>query len=337
MSVPSRTADLVLETAIVPSFTAVGVEVRRRLDRWTPLDDLDMHGRTVLVTGATSGLGQHTATRLADLGAQVILLARDPDKAARVRAAIAENVGEDRTEVVIADLTDLRATRRAADAILDRFDRLDVLVHNAGAMFDERALTGDGIERTVALHIVAPFLLTSRLLPLLRAAQGRVVTVSSGGMYTTGVTVDRLQSPDDYRPSLAYARAKRAQVTLTREWARRVPDVSFHAMHPGWVDTPGVQESLPRFRQLTRPLLRDLEQGADTIVWLAATGDLSAPSGTFWHDRRPRSPHKLPWTVPDAATVTALWDEVARLAGLPYQRTSPARTRNAIAKSSAVV
>ncbi len=326
MSAFARAVDAALEAAVVPSFTAIGAQVRRRVDGWAPLETFDLRGRIVLVTGATSGLGQQAATRLSGLGAQVVLLARNADKAARVRTEITQATGRDHIEIVTADLTDLRATRRAADEIVDRFGTLDVLVHNAGAMFGDRALTVDGIERTIALHVVAPFLLTSRLLPLLTASRGRVVTVASGGMYTSPVEVERLQSDRDYRPALAYARAKRAQVTLNAAWARRVPEVGFHAMHPGWVDTPGVRESLPRFRTLTRPLLRDVEEGADTMVWLAAADDLPAPSGTFWHDRRPRAVHRVPWTVPDAATVARLWDTVADLAGIhPRARVAGAR------------
>ena len=130
-------------------------------------------------------------------------------------------------------------------------------------------------------------------------APARVLTMSSGGMYATGLTVDHLEMTDDYRGSEQYARAKRAQVTLNALWAER-PDtrgVVFHAVHPGWADTPGVEASLPKFRRIVGPLLRTPEQGADTLVWLAADdGAPLATTGKFWLDRRTRPIHKLPTT-----------------------------------------
>jgi NAD(P)-dependent dehydrogenase (short-subunit alcohol dehydrogenase family) len=123
--------------------------------------------------------------------------------------------------------------------------------------------------------------------------------MSSGGMYASSLRVSDLQMGDDYKGSEQYARAKRAQVTLNEMWAQRVPavDVVFHAMHPGWADTPGVRESLPTFRKIVGPLLRTPAQGVDTLVWLAADdGEPRTTSGRFWLDRHQRSIHKLPST-----------------------------------------
>lgn len=124
---------------------------------------------------------------------------------------------------------------------------------------------------------------------------GRVITVSSGGMYAVPLTVKAIEvSSDDYRGATQYALAKRAQVTLNEMWAERVPATTFHAMHPGWADTPGVSSSLPAFRKLVGPMLRDADEGADTMVWLAADdGEPATASGSFWLDRRVRSIHKL--------------------------------------------
>jgi NAD(P)-dependent dehydrogenase (short-subunit alcohol dehydrogenase family) len=135
--------------------------------------------------------------------------------------------------------------------------------------------------------------------PLRAAAPGRVITMSSGGMYATGLTVDNLQMPEGaYGGAEQYARAKRAQVTLNEMWAQRVDsdEVVFHAVHPGWADTPGVRTSLPTFRTLTGPFLRSPAQGADTMVWLAADDDAARSSGQFWLDRRVRPLHRLPTT-----------------------------------------
>jgi NAD(P)-dependent dehydrogenase (short-subunit alcohol dehydrogenase family) len=153
----------------------------------------------------------------------------------------------------------------------------------------------DGHERTFATHVLGPFLLTTLLLPRLR----RVVTMSSGGMYTQRFSLDDVEmGPDGWSGSTAYARAKRAQVVLNGEWARRVPpsQVVFHAMHPGWVDTPGLATGLPGFARLARPLLRTPDDGADTAVWLAGSAEALASSGDLWLDRRRRSEHRVPWT-----------------------------------------
>jgi NAD(P)-dependent dehydrogenase (short-subunit alcohol dehydrogenase family) len=153
-------------------------------------------------------------------------------------------------------------------------DRVDVLAHNAGALARSWTASAQGIETTVATQVLGPFLLTTLLRDRLeRAGPGaRVLTMASGGMYAERLSVDDLEmGPDDFEGARAYARAKRAQVELTAEWARRGPaSVAFHALHPGWADTPGVVASLPRFHALTRPILRSPEEGADTLAWLAA-------------------------------------------------------------------
>jgi NAD(P)-dependent dehydrogenase (short-subunit alcohol dehydrogenase family) len=145
--------------------------------------------------------------------------------------------------------------------------------------------------------------------------------MSSGGMYAAPLTVERLQMADDYRGAEQYARAKRAQVTLNEMWAERVPATTtvFHAMHPGWADTPGVRDSLPTFRRVVGPLLRSPEQGADTLVWLAADDSESlASTGRFWLDRRIRPIHKLPSTrrADTAERRQRLWDWCAETAGV---------------------
>lgn len=296
----SGAIDSLIELPVVTSFTRVGYDVRSRLAHWAPLSGYDLTGRVVLVTGATSGLGLATADALARCGATVILLGRDPDKTERVRARLAEQTGSDRLSTVLADMGDLTAVRAAAAEILSRHDELHVLIHNAGTLSAQRTTAPDGTEATVASQVVGPFLLTGLLLERLRrSAPARVLTMSSGGMYATGLTVDGLEMTDDYRGAEQYARAKRAQVTLNELWAERFEGsgVVFHAVHPGWADTPGVAASLPTFRRIVGPLLRTPEQGADTLVWLAADdGAPLASTGKFWLDRRPRAIHKLPTT-----------------------------------------
>ena len=316
-------ADAALEIAIVPSFTKIGFSARRRLDDWRPLAEHDLSGRVVVITGATSGLGKCAGEQLARLGATIVIVGRSAERnaaaAEEIRAATANpHVGHR-----VCDMGDREQVRRLAGQLLDDHDRLDVLVHNAGALTAERETAPDGTEMTVASQVVGPFLLTHLLLDRLSAAEpGRVITMSSGGMYTAPLTVSELElSPDDYRGTKQYVRAKRAQVTLNEMWAQRYGDrqVRFHAMHPGWADTPGVEAALPGFRTVMRPLLRSAEQGADTLVWLAADdGQPVETNGRFWLDRRPRSIHKLPTTKrSDTADRRArLWNWVAATAGV---------------------
>ena len=309
----SRTVDLVLEASVIGSFSRIGSVVRSQLDGWHPVTDLDGRGRTVLVTGANSGLGYATARALLRAGAAVRLLVRTPEKAEATIAALRGEVGADvDLAAVTADLTDLASVDAAAVALLARDEPLDAIVHNAGAMFDHKELTDDGLERTYQVHVVAPHRLTVHLLDRLAASSdGRVVTVTSGGMYAEKLDADKVDSPGGYRPTVAYARAKRAQVALTAEWARRLAGrgIDFHVVHPGWALTPGIESSLPGFRKVVGPILRDADEGADTVVW-AVLSPRIAPPGRLWHDRRPRSPHKVPWTLPATGEADRLWRRV---------------------------
>ncbi len=314
--------DSLLEAPIVPSFTRIGYEARKRLDDWTDLADYDLSDRTVLITGATSGLGNAAADRLARCGATVVIVGRTGDKNRRIVEEMRAATGNERIGQVAADMGRPDEVRALADQILSEHDRLDVLIHNAGALTDEREVTPEGTESTVAAQVVGPFLLTTLLLDRLEAsAPARVLTMSSGGMYSAGLTVDRLEMPaDTYSGTEQYARAKRAQVTLNEMWAERFGGrgVHFHALHPGWADTPGVERSLPTFGKIMGPLLRTAEQGADTLVWLAADDEPLETNGRFWLDRRVRAIHKLPNTrrtdTPDRRR--RLWEWVVERSGV---------------------
>jgi dehydrogenase/reductase SDR family protein 12 len=311
-------ADLVdsaLELGIAPSFTRVGSTVRARLDHWTPLADYDLTGRVVVITGATSGLGFAAARTLAAAGASVEIVGRDPDKTRAAFVRLRDAGAPGGVDFLVADLADLSAVRAAGEQLAERHHAIHALVHNAGALDKTYARSPQGIERTVASQVVGPFLLTELLGPQLRVARpGRVIWVASGGMYSQPLRVDALESgPDDYDGTKAYARAKRAQVTLSAMWAERLQDdgVVVHSMHPGWADTPGVQRSLPTFRRIVGPLLRTPDEGADTMVWLVMDdGEPVATTGKFWLDRRPRSIHRLASTrrADTPAERGRLWD-----------------------------
>jgi len=313
--------DAAAEASVVPGFSRVGLAVRSRLlPEFTAARPASAAGRTVLITGATSGIGHAAAVALARQGAAVHFLARDEGRAGRALAQIIAASGSVRVSYGLADLEDLGSVRRFAREFRAACPRLDVLIHNAGTIHPSYRTDGAGTELTYAGQVVAPFLLTAMLLPTLSASgAGRVITVSSGGMYTQRLDLTALPPAEaGYRGASAYARVKRAQVALSAEWARRTAGtgVAFHAMHPGWADTPGLAAALPRFHRILRPLLRTPEQGADTITWLATADPAPLGSGGFWHDRRRRPEQLLPWTREAASAPGRLWDQCAGAAAI---------------------
>ena len=322
--------DTLLDRAVVPGYTRLGYRIRSR--GWDA-DLPPMGGKTVLVTGATSGLGLAAAHALAGLGAGVRLLARNEERAELARSEIVDASGNADVGVYVCDLSSTASVRHAAARIAREEGTLDVLVNNAGVLAGERALSADGIELTFATNVLGPFLLTSLLAGLLaHSAPARIINVSSGGMYTQRIDVDDLQTArHGYDGPRAYARTKREEVILSEMWAERLAGegIVVHAMHPGWAQTPGVEASLPRFHKVTRPLLRDAQEGADTIVWLACAQEPGLSTGGFWHDRRRRPTHLLPWTREDQRDRQRLWEECERLSGLPgATAAAPATSRS---------
>lgn len=299
-----------LDASIFFSFDATGYRRHARGFRRADLD-LNLQGRWCLVTGANSGIGFATALGLAERGAEVWLLCRDPGRGEAARLEIVERTGNPLILLKIVDVSSLASVRAFAEA---HTASVDVLVHNAGVLPLERALTDEGLEATFATHVAGPFLMTQLLRPALRGA--RVVWVSSGGMYTQRLSLDDLDwRARRYHGATAYAQTKRMQVVLCELFAERWGgDSVFHAMHPGWADTPAVRASLPTFWRLTRGRLRVPAQGADTVLWLAMSEDAGRHPTAFWFDRAPRSAYLLPRTRERAEDRQALWDLCARLA-----------------------
>ena len=318
--------DTLLDASVVLSFDRNGY--RRHARRFDPKDlDVDLSGKTALVTGANSGIGKATARALARLGARVVMLCRDE---ARGRAALGElerETGRRAFELVRLDVSDLGDVRRVAAGLRD--GRVDVLVHNAGVLPDRRVTTRDGLELTLATNLAGPYLLTGLLLPALSRARGRVVHVSSGGMYTQRLNVAELfrGGPDPFDGVVQYARTKRALVVLSGLFAERpgAAGVTFSAMHPGWADTPAVETSLPRFHAVTKGILRTPKEGADTVVWLAASAAAEGRSGLFWFDRAPAATTPIPGTRELAEERGKLWAALAAATGLDPSATSRER------------
>jgi len=253
------------------------------------------------VTGATSGLGLATALRLAAMGATVVVHGRDPARCADAAEAVARASASGTTvDRLVADLGDLEHVRRLAADFRERHARLDVLVNNAGATFPRRALTPEGVERTLAVNHLAPFLLTSLLTDLLRAsAPARVVTVASVAHEHGRLDLDDLPMDRGYRPFAAYSRSKLANVLFTRELARRLEGtgVTANAVHPGLVRT-GLMDRSGAVRRAGWQLIHVAyrrssltpEEGAEWIVELAASPALEAVTGRYFAEGRDVEP-----------------------------------------------
>jgi NAD(P)-dependent dehydrogenase (short-subunit alcohol dehydrogenase family) len=315
--------DRLLDASILFSFDRSGY--RRHAARFARDDlEVDLSGRVALVTGANSGIGFETALALAARGATVWMLCRDRTRGTRALREVRRRSGSRRVHLALLDVSDLAAVRAFAAGF--RASRIDILVHNAGVLPGARVESADGHELTLATHVLGPWLLTRALRPkLLASADARVVIVSSGGMYTQRLSLEDCEwRRRPYDGVAAYAQTKRMQVAMARLLAEDLPagTVTVSAMHPGWADTPAVRSSLPRFWSVMHGRLRTPAEGADTVVWLAASGRARGRSGRFWFDRAERSPHLLPWTRETAADRAALRAFCERHAGL---RPAPAR------------
>ncbi|NNL64696.1 MAG: SDR family oxidoreductase [Myxococcales bacterium] len=303
-----RVLGRIVDPFVVGSFDRTGFRIHSLT--FDPADlDVDLSGRRCLVTGANSGIGFETAVGLAERGADVTLLCRNAERGAEAVARLRERTPNGQATLELLDVSDLDSVRSFAD----RFGEapVDVLVHNAGVLPDERLETDDGLELTFATHVAGPFLLTRLLQPNLEASgEGRVVWVSSGGMYTRRLQVDDPQwQHRAYDGVLAYAETKRAQVVLSEMFAEafRGTNVTVNAMHPGWADTPAVRSSLPLFHRVTRLILRTPAEGADTVLWLAASAAARPHTGRFFFDRHVRRTQWLPTTQESRVERDALW------------------------------
>jgi len=298
-----------LDTSPLGSFDRIGF--RRHALTFDPGDlDVDLFGQRCLVTGANSGIGFETARALADLGARVVLLCRNPERGRAAVDSIKASTGNRQVELFELDMSDLSAVEAAAIELSK--EPVDVLVHNAGVLPEERIETADGLELTFATHIGGPHRLTQGLRSALENAEGaRVIWVSSGGMLTRRLNVEDPQWVDrTYDGVTAYAETKRAQVVLAKLWAKSFKDsnVNVNSMHPGWADTPSVSNSLPRFHRVTEAILRTPEEGADTVVWLAASAAAGGETGQFFFDRQAVRTHWIPSTRESESDRRTLWE-----------------------------
>jgi dehydrogenase/reductase SDR family protein 12 len=309
-----RALSRLVDPFIVSSFDRTGFRIHGLTFRPEDLE-VDLSGRRCLVTGANSGIGYETALALADLGAEVVLLCRSRERGERAVEQIREQTGNSRVSLELVDMSDLSSIREAAGRLSS--GSVDVLVHNAGVLPDERIETDEGLESVFATHVVGPHLLTRLLRDKLEESHdGRVIWVSSGGMYTRRLNLQDTNWNDrDYDGVVAYAETKRAQVVLAELWAEELSggSVVVNAMHPGWADTPSVKSSLPRFHRVTQKILRTPAEGADSVVWLAACPRAGQWTGRFFFDREERNTHLLPFTRESEEDRRQLWRLCNRL------------------------
>ena len=289
-----------------------------------------MAGKTVLVTGGSSGIGRATALGLAAMGAHLAITGRDRDRTESAAAEIRASSGGGPVDVFVADLSSQAEVRRLAGEVLQRLSRIDVLINNVGGYWNTRHVTADGLEHTFALNHLAPFLLTQLLLDRLwQSSPARVVTVSSNAQALGRIDFDDLHGERDYSGAKAYNQSKLANVLFSYELARKLQAtprldqavVTANVLHPGVVSTSFGAEDPATVQRLFIPLLRHLmkapAQGATTSIYLASAPDLERVTGGFFANSKPRKSSPRSY---DEAVAARLWQvsaEATSLVGLP--------------------
>lgn len=277
-----------------------------------------MDGKTCLITGATGGIGLITARELARMGANVVILARNPTKGAAALAQIRSETGKEAAfiQVDLASQTEIRIT---AGVIRERYPRIDVLLNNAGGFFMKRELSPDQIEMSLALNDLAPFLLTNLLLDNLIATPGaRIITVSSMAHRGVNIDFDDIQSQNHYTGWVVYGQTKLANILFTKELSRRLQGagVTANALHPGFVATNfGLNNGgfISAMMRVAQVVAISPEEGAKTSIYLASSPEVNGVSGEYFVKCKPTrsSPQSY-----DMAAAGRLWDLYAQMTGL---------------------
>lgn len=276
----------------------------------------DLKGCTCMVTGANQGLGFHTAQELAKRGATLHMVCRNPERGQEAVQRVIASSGNSDVHLQVCDVSSLAAVRQLARSFEASQQPLHVLVNNAGVLINEPATSADGYELSFATNTLGGFALTLLLEPVLkRSAPARVIFVSSGGMLTEKLEVDDLQSKKagKHNGSSLYAKDKRRMVALAERFSERWQGagVASYAMHPGWTVTEGVKKSIPGFYERFKASMRNLDQGADTIVWLALEDEAKLEGGAFYLDRAAQPKHlPLGGTTYSPEHVDKLWQQL---------------------------
>ena len=287
------------------------------------MDVSEMTGKTVVVTGANSGIGLETAVALARAGATTILCARDPKRGEAALEVVRSRSGRDDAGLVVFDLASLASVRKGADELLGRCGRIDVLVNNAGLVLSERRETEDGFEATFAINHLGPFLLTHALLDRIKAsAPARIVNVASTAHQGArrGLDFDDLQSRRRYGGMKVYSKSKLANILFTTELARRLAGtgVTANSLHPGTVATGYARDGdasgvLAFGVRVIKPFVLSPERGARTSIYVASSPDVADVTGAYFVRCRVRRPSKA---ARDAHAARRLWEVSEELTGV---------------------
>jgi NAD(P)-dependent dehydrogenase (short-subunit alcohol dehydrogenase family) len=278
-----------------------------------------MKGKTVVITGGTSGIGEIAAERLAQMGARIVLIARDKSRGEATLARLHKRAPGLGHAVHYADLARIPEMKRAAAEIAHKEPRIDVLINNAGAMFGSRRLTEDGLEYTFALNHMAYFVVTEGLRErLLASSPARIVNSASAAHQGARLDFDDLQSAKGFGAMKAYGRSKLCNILFTRELARRLHStgVTANCLHPGFVATRFGDQSggvISRFVGLAKLFAISPEKGAETIVYLASSPAVAEMTGEYFYKRQPIAPSP---TAQEDRVAALLWERSAALAGL---------------------
>ncbi|MEM6817770.1 MAG: SDR family NAD(P)-dependent oxidoreductase [Pseudomonadota bacterium] len=288
------------------SFSNIGFSWRK--GAWQEIGD-SLKSKHVVITGGSGGIGAAVAAGCLAAGARVTVVARNSDKLAALEEALGDTL-----ETLQCDLAESNEVADLARR-LKQAGTVDVLVNNVGVMLHDFTTNSQNMDSQYATNLLNQFVLTEALIDSgTLAADAAVIQVASGGMYMAPLVVEKLSadSQASHDGTQAYAIQKRAQVALTEYWnqASHTGERRFHVMHPGWVDTAGVQQSLPTFRKILKSVLRDGAAGADTIVWLAATRPEAVQPMQIWFDREARDVHAYGFTKTPAETSEKLLEKL---------------------------
>ncbi len=258
-----------------------------------------MDTKVILITGSTDGIGEETALRLVDMGHKVIIHGRSKDKLDETATRIADKTGSEVYDSFAADLENLKAVKEMAGRVKEKYDRLDILINNAGVFEKQRELTADGFEKTFAVNHLSHFLLTNELLPLLKGnAHSRIVIVSSR-IHASYIDFDNLQGEKSYDGSEAYSRSKLANLLHAKALARKLDasDVTVNAVHPGAINTKLLKKAFGPFGHSTK-------RGAENLLYVALEEELKNVSGKYFEDQKEVAPAEI---ADDESAQDRLW------------------------------
>jgi NAD(P)-dependent dehydrogenase (short-subunit alcohol dehydrogenase family) len=278
--------------------------------------------KTILITGATAGIGKETARGIAKTGANIVIVGRSKEKTAAVAEELKRSTNNEKIEFLVADLSLMSEIRRCADEFKSKYDRLDILVNNAGAIFDKRETTADGLEKTFALNHISYFLLTNLLLDLIKQSQpARIVSVSSAAHNFGKLDFDNLQSEKSFGALATYSNSKLMNVLFTYELARRLKEtkITANCLHPGGVasnfgdNMGGFFSYIVWFFKNTFAI--SSEKGAETSVFLATSPEVENVTGKYFDNKKAKDSSKISY---DESLQKRLWEKSEEIVGQKF-------------------